>query len=240
MLFLGLPRCFISGDSLVAYFLRKKAVETPIFLQLMRESPREGFPIAIVAKMALSQLIAGIGLTALSAITIFLFLYFPSYPLVQEHYNAADLYFINTLAFLTLSMSTACFGILSDYVGGRRVMLIGAMLAMGVGYLLFRFLLIQDVDNLLAFALSIAFLVGSVNGCYGRVIAELFPPAIRYTGMGISYNIGFALFGGLSVIGMTVLVQLTHTSLALYYLFAGCGLVTLFAAVRIKKETVVR
>lgn len=232
---------FVLGSvlALIAYFLRKKALETPVFLQLMQEHATQNFPLATVTKTALPQLLVGVGLTALSGITIFLFLYLPSYPLVQDRYNATDLYFINTLAFLTLSVSTAGFGMLSDYVGRKRLMLMGTVSAVVLGYFLFCLLFAQSVEDLLLFCLGIAVLVGSVNGCYGCAIAELFSPKIRYTGMGISYNIGFALFGGLSTFVMTILVQLTHAPLALYYLLAACGLVTLFAAARIKEKSVV-
>lgn len=40
--------------------------------------------------------------------------------------------------------------------------------------------------------------MGLSAGIIPRVLSELYPTKIRYTGIAVSYNLGFAFFGGLT------------------------------------------
>lgn len=229
---------FIAGFilGLVAYFLRKKALETPLFLTLIQAKSIYRFPSLAVIKNAWPSLLISISLIALPAGTLFIFLYLPSYPPIQKYYPANDIYFINSISFLLLALLTGFFGILSDYWGRKKLILLGSSLSIVASYFLFTFLLKKDISELLFFCLGMASLTAIVNGCYGCVIAELFPTKIRYSGMGISYNIGVALFGGMAIFIITALLKLTQSYLVLYYFFSICAFITLMGALFIKKS----
>lgn len=223
---------FFAGSVLgvLAYVLRRKTLETPIFLEILRKKQQYHVPVINLLKYSWPQLIIGAALTALSAITIFLFLYLPSYPSIQNQYSQATLYLINTLSFLSLAILTAIFGAISDYSDRRKLIIIASMLAVMIGYFLFTYCL-TGANKLPFFCGGIIILVSIVNGCYGCVITEVFPAPMRYSGMGISYNLGFAFFGGISPLVVTLLLASFKSAMSFYYLFSICCMVSLFAAI---------
>src|SRR5207245_486145 len=126
------------------------------------------------------------------------------------------------------------FGFLSDFIDRKKMILIGAILTIVCGYFLFKVLLF-NIKTLFLFAVGLGLVVSIVNGCYACLIAELFPPSIRYSGMAISYNTAFALFGGLAPLLMTELWRWTNSSLAPYLFLFICCIITIFAVASIKK-----
>lgn len=229
---------FIVGFALgiIAYILRKKSLETPMFKEAVQLEGAYRMPMVKVIRIAVPQLITGFALTALSAVTIFIFLYLPSYPLMTKHYKVVDLYFISIISFLALAIFTAIFGFLSDFTSRKKLIILGSFCSMFFGYFLFKNFLTSNVHELLFFCISLSALVGMVNGCYGCAIAFLFPTKLRYSGMGVAYNLGFAIFGGLAPFIITLLLKWITNPLAPYYLFLTGGLITLIAAMVIKQE----
>ena len=60
-----------------------------------------------------------------------------------------------------------------------------------------------------------------IPGSYSKILSQLFPTPIRYTGIAMSYNLAFALVGGLSPVICTYLIHAFNTALApAGYLFA--------------------
>lgn len=219
---------------LIAYFLRKKTLETPIYLDLVRNEQLQRVPGFKLLQIAFPQVLIGISLTALSATIIFLFLYIPSYPPAQLHYSVTDMYLLNILGFSLLAIFTAFFGFCSDYIGRKNLIILGALLTAIVGYYLFTHLFKQNSSGLFLFGISLAMLAAIVNGCYGCLIAELFPAKVRYSGMAISYNIGFGLFGGMAPFIITEILNVTRNPLAPYYFLLISCAITLFGALAIK------
>jgi len=67
-------------------------------------------------------------------------------------------------------------------------------------------------------------------------IVEIFPTQIRYTGFAVSYNITYAIFGGLTPLIVTALIQGTGQALApALWLMLTAGLT--FLALFTLKET---
>lgn len=75
-----------------------------------------------------------------------------------------------------------------------------------------------------------------INGSYVVLISESFPAHLRYSGVGFSYSLGIALFGGAAPLAFTQLIQALKLSEApaLYLLICAC--VTLFAILRSEQQ----
>jgi len=57
------------------------------------------------------------------------------------------------------------------------------------------------------------------------VMVRAFPSALRFTGISFSYNVSYAIFGGLTPIFVTLIMHLTPMAPAYYVLaLAGIGL----------------
>jgi MFS family permease len=215
---------------LVGYIIRKKALETPLFTELEVKKMLLRIPVLESLKHAKQQLMVGFLLTALSAATIFIFLYLPTYLTTILHYQIAYSYLLSTISFITLALCGPLCGFLSDKIGRKKVLIWGSILCIVVGYVLFKQLIAHGFLMPWLFVIGMGIIVALVNGTYGIAICEQFSPAFRASGMGLSYNLGFAIFGGLAPLASTYFIHVSGSAMAPYYYLLVCGLLTLFAS----------
>ncbi|STY28225.1 major facilitator family transporter [Legionella wadsworthii] len=82
------------------------------------------------------------------------------------------------------------------------------------------------------FIFGFAFLGAIINGSYVVLISESFPAHLRYSGVGFSYSLGIALFGGIApLIFSQLIVTLKSPEAPALYLFV-CACFTLFAIIQ--------
>ncbi len=56
-------------------------------------------------------------------------------------------------------------------------------------------------------------------------MVHAFPPEVRFSGISFSYNVSYAIFGGLTPISVTLMMQITPIAPAVYVLaLSGLGL----------------
>eukprot|EP00039_Didymoeca_costata_P013016 m.191893 g.191893 ORF g.191893 m.191893 type:complete len:487 (+) comp15650_c0_seq6:86-1546(+) len=87
-------------------------------------------------------------------------------------------------------------GYVSDKVGLKTVMMTGTILLAASSVPLFILLTKGDTDNSLIGQVIFSTILSLVGAPLPAYLVERFPVDVRYTGMGISYNIGQAIFGG--------------------------------------------
>ena len=74
-------------------------------------------------------------------------------------------------------------------------------------------------------------------GPISATLAERFRARTRSTGIGLSYNLSFALFGGFAPIAVTYLIHLTQTNLAPAFYLMVCALLSLVAVISLRDFT---
>jgi MFS transporter, MHS family, proline/betaine transporter len=86
--------------------------------------------------------------------------------------------------------------------------------------------------------LWLGILKGLYYGPLAALMSELFPPATRATGLGLSYNIGVTIFGGMGPATMTWLGGFPAIGdLAPGYYLTGVALLSLGALVTIRRTS---
>ncbi|MFA6035323.1 MAG: MFS transporter, partial [Myxococcota bacterium] len=171
-------------------------VDKSPFLQALREAPWR------IVQVMLLNMVMGTGL-------YMLFLWMPTYLLEILHPPVRHALLINSVTMALLICIMPLAGKLSDRVG-RRPVLLGAAVGMGVTvYPLF--LLIDKGDPLMILAAQGVFAVwvGALYGVMPATMGELFPVNIRYSAMGLGYNVAFALFCGTAPMVSTYLIKVT-------------------------------
>lgn len=168
-----------------------------------------------------SFLVAACGTTAAYVVL----LYMPIYARTQLALPLADGFEAQMLALVWTILLIPMFGILSDMMG-RRPVLIGATLVYGVlAYPLFVWLrAAPSFGRLLGFQLAMCTMIAGLFGPSSTVIAEQFPAALRSTGMAIAYNFAVMLFGGFAPFIVTWLMRATGSPMApaFYIMFGAC------------------
>lgn len=67
------------------------------------------------------------------------------------------------------------------------------------------------------------------------VSAEVFPTKLRNSGVGFSYNLAAAIFGGLAPLAATALIAATGDQLSITYLILGAILITFLTSIFLLK-----
>jgi MFS family permease len=189
---------FILGGifGLLSYLLRKDLHESSQFLAI--EKAIEKFPIVAVFKQQLGCVLAGGFVIALcAAIITSLFLFTPSYFTNVLHLPANAYIWQRSIAIACGAVLCVFFGYLSDVLNLRRLLTILAFTTAFFAFPIYTIYAYYPYLYPLAFIAS-SILLGFSAGIIPRLLSELFPTKIRYSGIAVSYNLGFAIFGGLT------------------------------------------
>ena len=191
---------FILGGAfgLVSLWLRTWLHETPVFkeMQARRELACE-LPLKTVIRAHRPAVVLTMLMTwLLSAAIVVMILMTPT--LVQKLYAipAATALQANSIATLCLSLGCILFGALADRFGPGRVLLIGCA-ALGVSAGVFYQQMAVAPQNINALYAWCGFCVGVVGVVPGTAV-RVFPAAVRFSGLSFSYNVAYALCGGLT------------------------------------------
>lgn len=229
---------FIIGFFLgiISYIIRKNTIETPVFVALLTENKRHHMPFLGLLKCYPMKLVKAFLLTAATSSIISLFLYLPTYLAKMMNIAMSNAYLINVISFLVFAVMTTFFGYLSDHTDRKKVTMVGVVLLMIAAYPLFYGFMIWGEPFVWVLTLSLALIGSAINGSYVTILTESFPANLRYSGVGFSYSLGVAIFGGLAPLLFTWLIAFFATPVApALYLFC-CATLTCIASLLYQYE----
>eukprot|EP00405_Crypthecodinium_cohnii_P016027 CAMPEP_0206461706 /NCGR_PEP_ID=MMETSP0324_2-20121206/25529_1 /ASSEMBLY_ACC=CAM_ASM_000836 /TAXON_ID=2866 /ORGANISM="Crypthecodinium cohnii, Strain Seligo" /LENGTH=498 /DNA_ID=CAMNT_0053933695 /DNA_START=101 /DNA_END=1597 /DNA_ORIENTATION=+ len=221
---------------MIAIMGRRHVPESGMFLEMKEKLQALPEQETFVSKLKqtvtqywLNMLVGMGGVCAFATLQYSCFVWTQSF-LASHGMSPNDRMIVGLLARLTQTALNFFCGWAGDIFGVGSVMLVGTLATMVASVPLWSVML-HHAASLTPVAL--AFGVGL--GCLGSVmttlpyyfVVELFPTHVRNTAVGISYNLGFAVFGGLSPLMAEVLFAQTHLGPGLLWC-AACG-VTAFS-----------
>jgi MHS family proline/betaine transporter-like MFS transporter len=185
---------------------------------------------SVVGKVFTEQklrVVLAIGALAVSTAVNYLIVYMPTY-VVKTLNLAPTVGFAATLAAaVAVTILTPVAGTVSDRVGRTTHMIAVGLLLLVSVFPAFLLLTRTPVAAVIVLAvLYLATLKALYFGPLAALMSELFPPATRATGLGLSYNIGVTVFGGMGPAFMTWLggFALIGNLAPGYYLTVVCAL----------------
>ena len=140
-----------------------------------------------------------IGYTSAGSLVFYIITVYSKTYLTNIGVDGRTVGFIMTIALFVFMLSQPLFGMLSDRIGRRNSMLSFSLLSAIFVYPVMVIGMRDFVDSpvvitlLLIFLMMILSLYTSISGL---VKAEMFPPHVRALGVGFSYAVGNAIFGG--------------------------------------------
>jgi MHS family proline/betaine transporter-like MFS transporter len=146
----------------------------------------------------------GIGALAISTAVNYLIIYMPTFAVTKFNLPPVTGFTATFVGGIMLTLVTPLAGMLSDRIGRTRHM-IAVTIALLISIFPI-FLLITSYPTPAVIILAVFWLATLKALYYGPLAAlmsELLPPATRATGLGLGYNIGVTLFGGMGPVTMT-------------------------------------
>ena len=192
---------------LFAVYLRRWLHETPVFAELqLRKALAEEVPLKTVLRDHRGAIVISMLLTwLLSAGIIVIILMTPTVLQTVYGFPATTSLQANSLAIVFLSLGCIASGALADRFGAGKVFVVGCAALLITSWTFYHSLL-QHPDWLFPlYALSGLF-VGTI-GAVPYVMVKAFPPVIRFSGLSFSYNLAYAIFGGLTPMAVTLLLK---------------------------------
>jgi MFS family permease len=222
---------FILGGvfGLVAVWLRQYLHETPVFKELQaRQQLAAELPLKTVVREHRPAVVLTMLMTwLLSAAIVVMILMTPT--LVQKLYaiSAATALQANSIATLFLSVGCIAFGALADRLGAGRVLAVGCVGLGATSWLFYQQMGVAPEHIYSMYALC-GFFVG-VIGVVPGVAVQTFPAAVRFSGLSFSYNVAYAVFGGLTPVVVSLLLRSdplapAHYVVALSVIGVGLGI----------------
>ncbi|ADJ48212.1 major facilitator transporter [Amycolatopsis mediterranei S699] len=220
----------------VGFLVRARVAESPVFTELQARRSRRSAPLKLLFKTSSRELIIAIGLfIANNLIGYILIAFITSYGTRTLKLSSTTMLFVGMVGAVAWGVFTLLAGRWSDTWGRRRTYLVGTL---ALALWTFPFFLLFDtrsVPLLLVAVVVLAFGLGLTYGPQAAAYAELFPTAIRYSGVSFAYAFGAVLGGGFAPLVATWLVGLTGTSLSVSaYMLVAC-LVTLAAVLALRE-----
>jgi len=167
------------------------------------------------------------GLSVYTAVTFYVgFVYLVSWLQTADGIPPSRSLEINTLSMVMSLPVVIGSGWLSDRIGRKPLMLLASI--GGLICALPLFWLMNHPSELLAQLgqLGLILLIGIYYGTLPAVLVEAAPPAVRCTAVALGYNLCYGLFGGLSPLVATWLVERTGDEIAPAFLIMASAAVT--------------
>lgn len=210
---------FLGGVfGLAAMYLRRWLRETPVFLEMQaRQMLAKELPLKSVIVNHQKAVILSMLLTwLLSAGIVVVILMAPLWLQQQAGVPAALALEANCLATIALAAGCVVTGAVIDTLGAGKTFMYGCLMLAVFSWLFYHAGGGHPLQLFVAYGLA-GFSVGVVGGV-PYVMVHVFPAAVRFSGISFSYNIAYAVFGGLTPIFVTLLMKITPMAPAWYVL----------------------
>lgn len=214
---------FILGGvfGLIALYLRRYLKETPVF-QAMQTQHQLAKSMPVLQVLAQHKTAVGIGMLLTWFLTACVVVIILAMPNLLGHFGIerADAFKMQSLAIIMQMTGCVLAGLCADRFGAAKTLFFGA-LAVAISSLLF-YLSLGKVSQSTLFMLYM--LLGLSSGTVGMVaftLAKMFPASIRFSGISFSYNLSYAIAGGLTlpiVQGLSLYSPIG----AMYYILLVC------------------
>ncbi|MCZ9882141.1 MFS transporter [Arthrobacter sp. B2a2-09] len=182
-------------------------------------------PIGIVKAYWRQIILAMILAAAANTVGYMLTSYMPTYLTESKGYDPVHGTLLTIPVLVIMAVCIPLTGKLSDRIGRRPVLWIGAISTVVFAIPAFLLIGIGDIWSTLAGLALIAFPVTFYVANLASALPALFPTSSRYGGMGIAYNFSVAIFGGTTPFIVAALIQGTGNDMMPAYYLMGTSVV---------------
>nr|WP_234384248.1 MFS transporter [Francisella noatunensis] len=222
---------FILGGlfGLVAYYLRRELIDIKEFNPFVNEEfslPITKMLLTHRWNLTYSTIIVSFG--ALCFVTLFLLL--PAYFSTILNLHLDNFTWINSLGVIIISILCVAVGLFADKVSRNLILLVNILATCAFSFIIYTTYTSHQNFYFIAIVLS-AILVALCWGNIPAMLIDLFKQDVRYTGIDFAYNLGFAVFGGLTPMIVISTIKFSNNNLAPAYILITGAIITLITMI---------
>jgi len=199
----------------VGLWMRRHLSETEEFLAA-KEDTTQHLGLLAVLREHLRDVLVCFGLVVSSTIMFYVVLiYMPTYAKTQLNIPLKEAFTAQVAGLVCLTVLIPLFGVLSDRIGRRIVLMVAALLYLVLTYPLMDWLLAEP--SLMRLATMQVVLCSAIAVGFGAIstaLAEQFPVRQRSTGLALAYNVAVMIFGGVCAVDRHLAIKATGSLLA--------------------------
>jgi len=215
----------------VAYYIRRRVDETPVFLAA--ETTQS--PLTDTFSSQKQRLLLAVGAVVVGTVATYLILYMPTYAVKQLGIPPSAAFAATIATGVTQMVGAPLFGHLSDRRGRTGIMIGAAAIFLVFTYPVFRFLEIHPtLGVLVCVQVFFGVAISAYFGALPALMSELFSTQTRTTGMSLGYNIAVTMFGGFAPFIVTSLISVTGNQLAPSFYLIAAAAISLVALMRVR------
>lgn len=222
---------FFIGCSIIpiVFYIRKSLQETDAYLAQKTHPTFRQMMRTIAANWPLVT--AGAMLIVLTTVAFYLItVYTPTFGKSVLKLTTEESLLVTLCVGLSNFIWLPVMGALSDRVGRWPIMATFAALAALTAYPALSWLIANpSFGNVVMVELWLSLLYGAYNGATIVALTEIIPVQIRTTGFSLAYSLATALFGGMTPLISTWLIEATGDKAAPGYWMAGAAVISLVA-----------
>ena len=177
------------------------------------------------------------GVSAFLAVSFYLiFVYIVSWLELVDEIAPSKSLEINTLSMIVLVPLTLLAGALSDRIGRKPVLIIGALAGFIFSIPLMYGMYHQSALVIQLSQIGFALVVGLFNGAMPALIVESAPAYIRTTVVALGYNLTMGILGGLTPLVASWLIHRTENEMIPAYMIVAVAAVSLVAVMFVSES----
>jgi len=216
----------------VGLWMRRHLSETEEFVAASQDDTQH-LGLMAVLREHLRDVLVCFGLVVSATIMFYVVLiYMPTYAKTQLNIPLKDAFTAQVAGLIFLTVLIPLFGILSDRIGRRAVLMLAALLYLVLTYPMMAWMLAEpSLIRLAVMQVALCSAIAVGFGAISTALAEQFPVRQRSTGLALAYNMAVMIFGGFAQLIVTWLIKETGSLLApsFYVMFgATVGLVAAY------------
>jgi MFS transporter, MHS family, proline/betaine transporter len=190
-------------------YIRRHVPESPEFVA-SRQAGETVRPVRTIMKTQKTRVVLTMGTLAVSTCIVYLITYIPTYTIKTLGLPGSTGFAATMIGGVMLLLVTPIAGYYSDKAGRVPIMLPAAIGVLVTVYGLFAAIVVAPALGILLAAVGfLSVLKAAYYGPMASLMGDLFPTETRATGMSLGYNIGVAIFGGLTPLASAWLVSAT-------------------------------
>jgi MHS family proline/betaine transporter-like MFS transporter len=231
---------FILGGLLgvFGWYLRRRLQETPAFHYITNHHQILKSPVATTFKNYKRQIFQTFCFSSISSGAFYMAYFFSSIFLIDI--LQIDLPYALLLNAGLLSLSCICMpfcGKLGDRFGIKPLIVMSYCGVIALPYFMYYFALQRELWLALIFQIFLTLFLTLNYSLLPAFLYKIFPTQIRYTGVGVAYNLSNAILGGPAPLLSLYLIHLTGSNMAPAFYFILLGLISLIPFLTTRLET---